>query len=190
MKTKVKPNEYTTSEPKLEKLLRDIVAAISRKTPDPEIYFDESTANFDLKVHSADHGRFVGKHGMTIFALKTIFWYAGLVSERRTVGLNLLEPEFDESVDKRALPFKPKENWDRKLIANICDEIICGTLGSGAGGIIIEETGETSAKVRFSIESYLQTAISEPDLVEALSIVIHAIGMSNGVTLNNEITWR
>jgi predicted RNA-binding protein YlqC (UPF0109 family) len=173
----------------LEKLLRDIVAAISRKTPNPEIYFDESTANFDLKVHSADHGRFVGKHGMTIFALKTIFWYAGLVVDRRTVGLNLDEPEYDETVDKRPLPFRPKDNWDRNLIANICDEIILATLGNCASGIVIEETGETSAKVHFGVESNLKTAISEPDLLDALSIVIHAIGMSNGVTLNNEITW-
>jgi hypothetical protein len=193
MKTKTKDKieeVWPPDEPELEVLLRDIISVIARKTPEPFIDFRRDSANFEFKVHTLDHGRFVGKHGVTIFALKTIFWYAGLVVSRRTIGLNLLEPEYDPTVDKRSLPFRPNKSWDRRLIHSVCEKLIEYTLGECVSAVVIEEIGETEAIVNFTVESNLKTAISEPDLIEALSIVIHAIGMSQGVSLKNNVTWN
>src|SRR6266404_6249238 len=177
------------NEQKLRDLLAAIVANIGRKTPGPEIDYIPHMAVLTLRVNPHDQGRFVGKKGIVIWAINTILWYAGIANFGYTIGVKLLEPNGDGQ-DRRAMPFRPDPNWDRKKLGLLVDAITQNCFHTLICPWVIEDTGEAEATVNLQLEKYLKMQCEEPNLAEAISKVIHAAGMAQGANIKTNISWK
>src|SRR5262245_26746884 len=171
----------------LRSLLETIVSVIANNTPDPEIFHQPNCAMFTLEVDPHDQGRFIGKLGSTIWAIQTIFWYAGMTHCRYPYSVKLMEP-YQPIFSRRPVPIKFNKNWDRKKIENLVADVIANTLRSFAKYELIE-TGETSMTIRLVIEKYLALPLSEPNFVEAFETLAKVAGFSNGVNIKTEATY-
>jgi len=174
--------------PKLEKLLRAIIACVGRKTTDPIINWDESAHCFHIQVNAQDQGRFIGKKGVVIWALKAIFWYAGLAQITHTVDIDLLEPK-DPDGERRATPFKPNLNWDTAEIETMLNEIL-ETCFKESPRYAIGKPEPAEAAISIILNPYLKTPCSDPDLAGAIKVVVHAAGMADGCAIKTEILWQ
>ena len=173
---------------KLETLLRSIVSCIGRKTTDPVLTWDESASCFHIQVNAQDQGRFIGKKGVVIWALKTIFWYAGLAQITRTVDIDLLEPKNPDG-ERRATPFKPNLQWDDKQVRNMIKEIL-ETCFKETPRYTLENSKPAEAEVEIKLNPYLKTPCSDPDIAEAIKVIIHAAGMADGCAIKTEVAWE
>lgn len=173
--------------PKLEKLLRSIISRLGPKTERPVVNWDEENATFSIQVNARDQGRFIGKNGTAIWAIKSIFWYAGLAQIKRTVDINLREPE---EGDRRATPFRPNPTWNKVALGEMIEEILSGCFNAVTSTWVIKDQGEASAVVVIQLEGYLQRPCSDPDLAEALRTLIFAAGMADGCSIKTEIVWK
>lgn len=174
----------TASYLKLRSLLETIVSSIAKKTPNPEIEHYHSSALFTLCVNPHDQGRFIGKLGGTIWAIQTIFWYAGLTLCGYSYSVRLMEPDAP-IMNRKPVPIKFNPKWDRKKIENLIAEVLGITLRSYASYSLVE-TSETSMTVFLRIEKYLSLNLSDPNFVEAFGTVMRVAGMSNGVNIKTE----
>ena len=174
--------------PKLEALLRSIIACVGRKTTDPLIQWNEETATFTIQVNARDQGRFIGKAGIVIWALKSIFWYAGLAQIMKTVDINLLEPK-DPSSDQRAAPFKPNASWNRSKFTTMLERLLQTCFNEQAPDWHLETSEPAKALVTIEINKYLRTPCSDPDLEEAIRTLVHAAGMADGCAIKTEASW-
>lgn len=172
----------------LESTLRSIVACLGRKTPEPLLQWNETEASFTIQVSARDQGRFIGKGGIVIWALKSVFWYAGLAQIKRTVDINLLEPK-DPSADQRAAPFKPDPKWDRTKVSDMINQVLNCCFKDSLMGWDISEPEPAKPKVTIHLQKYLQMPCSDPDFAEAIKTLIHAAGMANGCTIKTEVSW-
>jgi predicted RNA-binding protein YlqC (UPF0109 family) len=171
----------------LRSLLEDIVSVIAKKTPNPDIDHLPNRALFTLAVNPHDQGRFIGKLGRTIWAVQTIFWYAGMTYTRNPYSVKLLEP--DEPLRNRSpVPIRFKKSWDRKKIENFVASVLGHTLKSYVRYELLE-TGETSMTITLAIEKYLALPLSEPNFVEAFETLARVAGFSQGVDIKTEATW-
>lgn len=171
----------------LRSLLETIVSVIAKKTPDPAIFHQPNCAVFTLEVDPHDQGRFIGKLGRTIWAIQTIFWYAGLTLCRSPYSVKLLEPDMPLR-GRPPVPIKFNKSWDRKKIENLVDRVLGHTLKSYARYALLE-TGETSMTISLTIEKYLALPLSEPNYVEAFETLLKVAGMSQGVNIKTEATY-
>lgn len=178
-------------ENKLEELLRKIVEAICLKTPTPLVRYIQSEAKFEVQVNAEDQGRCVGKLGKNICAISTIMWFAGLSLMRQPVTIHLLDAI--GTGFRAAIPFKANSKWDRKSVGQLIDTILNCIFGDATHAWVIDSINEKStgrSVVLIRLDPYLQMQCEDPDLVDALSRVIHAAGMAAGALLNVEVEWK
>lgn len=171
----------------LRSLLEHIVSVIAKKTPRPVIDHLPNSALFTLAVDPHDQGRFIGKLGRTIWAIQTIFWYAGFTQCGYSYSVRLLEPD-QPLKDRRPVPVKFKKSWDRKKIENFIADLLILTLRSFASYSLLE-TGESSMTISLKIEKYLDISTSEPNFIEAFETLVRAAGMSQGVNIKLEAVY-
>jgi predicted RNA-binding protein YlqC (UPF0109 family) len=171
---------------KLRSLLETIVSAIAKRTKDPEIDHYPREALFTLQVDPYDQGRFVGQLGNTIWAIQTIFWYAGLTQFGWSYSVRLLDHPLE---NRRSVPFKLNPNWDRKKIENLIGQIIDTCLRSYAAYSFIE-TGKASLTVNLKLMRYLKINLTDPSFVDAFETVVKVAGLSNGVQIKTEAIWE
>lgn len=173
---------------RLRSLLETIVCTIARRTKAPEIEHFLNEALFTLQVDPHDQGRFIGKLGGTIWAIQTLFWYAGSTQFGWPYSVKLLEPETPVK-ERRPVPFKFNPNWDRKKITNLIATISDVCLRSYCRWSLLE-TGEASLTVNLKLMQYLRINLTEPSYVDAFETVVRVAGMSNGVQIKTEATWE
>lgn len=173
--------------PKLESLLRAIIACVGRKTAEPVITWDDTAHCFHVQVNPQDQGRFIGKKGVVIWALKTVFWYAGMAQVTRSVDIDLLEPK--DPNDRRPTPFKPNLNWNTSKIETMLNAILSVCLNEPPR-YTIEKPEPAEAMITILLNKYLQTPCSDPDLAEALKVLVHAAGMADGCSIKTEVFWQ
>lgn len=174
----------TAHQLQLRSLLETIVSSIARKTPKPEIEHYPNRALFTLSVDPHDQGRFIGKLGATIWAIQSLFWYAGLTVCGYSYSIDLLEP-VNPLPNRKPVPIKFNPKWDRKKIDHLISTVIGSTLRSYAAYSLLE-TSETSMTINLTIEKYLATPVADPNFVDAFSTVMRVAGMSNGVNIKTE----
>lgn len=173
--------------PKLEELLRKIIACLGPKTENPVVLWNEEDATFSIQVNARDQGRFIGKNGTAIWAIKSIFWYAGIAQIKRTVDIDLREPE---EGDRRAAPFRPNPQWNKARIGDMIESILSSCFNGVSTQLAIQSVGPTSAVATVQLDKYLQTPCSDPDLAQALRTLIFAAGMADGCSIKTEIVWQ
>lgn len=171
---------------KLRSLLETIALTIGRRTKVPEIEHYANDAMFTLKVDPYDQGRFVGKMGGTIWAIQTIFWYAGLTQFGWSYTVKLFDHPKQE---RKPVPFKFSPKWDRKKIENLVSQILETCLRSYCTWSIFE-TGPASLTVNLKLMQYLKINLTDPSFVDAFDTVMRQAGMSNGVQITTEATWE
>lgn len=172
----------TEPEMKLSRLLSTIVASIGQNTPNPEIEHFPNQAAFTLAVHPRDQGRFIGSKGITVWAIQTLFYFAGLTQCGYSYTIRLLEPDRPEK-DQKPFRFNPK--WDRARIKSLLDTIIDCVLPKHAS-YTLTELDDTTALVSLKVVKYLNINLADPDFMEAFTSVVKASGMSNGVNIKTE----
>lgn len=175
-----------TPTEKLEDLLRIIAGAISRKDK-AVIEHVPGDFLFRLQVSPSDQGRFVGKLGQTIWAIQTIFWYAGFTQVTHNYTIHLLEPKIPH--DRHCpIPFRFNPEWDRAKISSLATAIhdYCLPVHSRWK---LTEINKTTALIHLVIEAYLQTPIHDPSFVDAYTIVMKVAGMSQGVNIKTDVTF-
>jgi predicted RNA-binding protein YlqC (UPF0109 family) len=173
---------------KLRSLLETIVLAIGRRTKVPEIEHYPNEALFTLQVDPHDQGRIIGKLGRTIWAIQTIFWYAGLTQFGWSYSVKLLEPD-NPIKERRPAPFKFDPKWNRKKIGNLIDRILETCLRSYCSWSLLE-TGEASMTVNLKMMKYLRINLTDPAFADAFETVLRVAGFSNGVKIVTEVTWE
>jgi predicted RNA-binding protein YlqC (UPF0109 family) len=171
---------------KLRSLLETIVLAIGRRTKAPEIEHFLNEALFTFEVDPYDQGRFVGKLGSTIWAIQTIFWYAGLTQFGWSYSVKLMDHPLE---NRRSVPFKLNPKWDRKKINNLVDRILETCLRSYCSWSL-QETGAADLTVNLILMRYLKINLAEPSFVDAFETVVRVAGLSNGVRIKTEATWE
>src|SRR6266446_1135059 len=143
----------------LESLLRAILGSICRHTPSPRILHAGNRALFEIQIDGRDQGRCIGKAGGHIWAIQTLFWYAGLAQLGWSYSVILLEPEVEYRGGPE--PFRFRKDWDRQKIKNLTDAIILACV-PGHACCIIQEEGETSASAQLKMQKYLQLNMAHP----------------------------
>lgn len=167
---------------KLDNLLLAICHGIARNTKSPVIKWDGSSIT--LQVCRSDQGRMVGKSGANFWAAATAIFHAS--PESAPVRLRLLEPI--DGKNGHAMPFKANPDWNRPIIHHLLDELTqkcCSTMGSW----MIEERGAASARVTVSLPEKDKQRVLDPNLSEAIKILVHAAGMAGGVSLDVDVAW-
>lgn len=171
---------------KLHSLLETIVSSIARRTKAPEILHYPNEALFTLEVDPYDQGRFVGKLGSTIWAIQTIFWYAGLTQFGWSYSVKLMDHPLE---NRRSVPFKLDPKWDRKKIENLIDRLLETCLRDFCTWST-KETGPASLTVHLKLMRYLKINLTEPSFADAFETVVRVAGLSNGVKITTEATWE
>lgn len=171
---------------KLRSLLETIVSAIGRRTNEPEIIHYPNEALFTFEVDPYDQGRFVGKLGSTIWAIQTVFWYAGLTQLGWSYSVKLIDHPIQQ---RKSVPFKFNPNYDKlkieKLIGNILDVCLRQYCSWS-----LTETGPTRLTVNLKLMRYLKINLTDPSFVDAFETVVRVAGMSNGVQIKTEAIWE
>jgi len=173
---------------KLRSLLETIVSSIGRRTKVPEIECHPNEALFTLAVDPHDQGRFIGKLGSTIWAIQTIFWYAGLIQCGWSYSVRLLEPD-NPVRERRPAPFRFDPHWDRRKIENLVSTICDTCLRSYCQWSLLE-TNESKLTVNLKLMRYLRINLTDPSFTDAFETVLRVAGMSNGVQIKTEATWE
>lgn len=173
--------------PKLEQLLRAIIACLGPKTDKPVVEWDETNASFSIQVNARDQGRFIGKGGATIWAIKSIFWYAGLAQIRKTVDIQLREPE---EGDRRATPFRANPNWNRKAVSDTVNLILETCFNRPVVVWELREQGEAAASIEIVLPANLQGTYQDPSLAEAIKTLMFSTGMADGCSIKTEVVWK
>lgn len=173
-------------EEKLHLLLDAIVASLSLHTKQPDISLETGNSHYTMsfRVDPRDQGRLVGKKGTVIWAIQTLFWYAGLTLAQHPCQIKLLEPENPQR-DLPPQPFRFNKKWDRNKIKDLVSIIISSTLPQHATAFVTE-IDDTTAKVVTKVEAYLKTPISEPSFLDAFDTILHAAGMRHGAKITTE----
>lgn len=177
----------THTHPKFEALLRAIVSCICRRTKSPQIEWDEERERWEITVAAADQGRMIGKKGITIWAVETFLWYAGLAHGITPEQVILIT---QKGTYPSKSPFKLNPKWDRKAIGALVDAISSACLKKSIPWVLTdgEEAGEAVLSVE--LEKYLQTAMSNPSFAEALEVIVHAASMADGASVKVEVLWK
>jgi predicted RNA-binding protein YlqC (UPF0109 family) len=173
---------------RLANFLHVIANAIARSKTPCRIEHFPNQATLTLSVDQKDQGRFIGKHGSTIWGIQTLFWFAGLAQFGYTYSVKLLGPE--KPPGRRVSPpikFNPK--WPRKKIHELAGEILWACLPQHAD-YTIEEEDETRATIKLRLPKYLEMQMSDPNFSEAFATVMKTAGMSNGVAIKTETTYN
>ena len=176
-----KPNQI------LEHLLRSVVSMVGRKTDKPEIELTQEPPEFKLRVNPIDQGRFIGKNGIVIYSIQSIFWWAGAAQTGRPYGVKLLP---NDGVARAAMPFRPNKNWDRKKLRDFIELVLTVCFKNQFPPWALTDAGDVEAILSIQLEKYLKTSMNEPNFEEAISTLIHSAGMSEGVKIKVGVTWK
>jgi predicted RNA-binding protein YlqC (UPF0109 family) len=171
---------------RLHSLLETIVFSIARRTKAPEIEHYPHDALFILQVDPYDQGRFVGKMGSTIWAIQTIFWYAGLTQFGWSYSVKLMDHPIE---NRKSVPFKFDPNWDRKKIEKLIGNILDVCLKRYCSWSTLE-TGPASLTVNLKLMQYLKINLTDPSFVDAFETVVRVAGLSNGVKIKTEAIFE
>jgi predicted RNA-binding protein YlqC (UPF0109 family) len=170
---------------RLRSLLDTIVGAIAKSTSAPKIEHVFGEALFTLQVDPRDQGRFIGKLGGTIWAIQTVFWFAGFTQMGYAYSVKL----FDHPLtNHKAMPIKFNPKWPRKKIENLVDVTIKTCLRSFASYSLMEDDA-THLTINLKLEKYLECVLASPNFPEAFSTVMRVAGMSNGVQISTETIY-
>lgn len=175
----------TVPQLKLQTLLETIVGGIAKSTAQPRIEHVFSEALFTLKVDPKDQGRFIGKLGGTIWAIQTIFWFAGYTQMGRAYSVKLFD---HPNINRKAMPIKFNAKWPRKKIENLVDSIVATCLKSFASYSLVED-GLTHLTIQLKLEKYLECVLASPNFPEAFETVMRVAGISNGVQITTEALY-
>lgn len=176
-----KPREALVAD-RLKHFLRTIVSAIARSTPTPEILHYPNDALLEFAVDPRDQGRLIGKNASTIWAIQTLFWFAGLAQFGYSYSVKLADIPKER---RPSMPVRFSPEWPRKVINNLITEIIGACLPEHAD-YEIEEIGECMALIKLRLPKYLELQLSDPSFPDAFGIVLRTAGISNGVSLRTE----
>lgn len=171
---------------RLHSLLETIVSTIGRRTKAPEIIHHPNEALFTFEVDPYDQGRFIGKLGGTIWAISTIFWYAGLTQLGWSYTVKLIDHPIQQ---RKSVPFKFNPDWDRKKIEKLIGSILDVCLKQYCSWSLTE-TGPTRLTVNLKLMKYLKINLTDPSFVDAFETVVRVAGMSNGVQIKTEAIWE
>lgn len=171
---------------RLRSLLETIIFSIARRTKVPEIEHFPNDALFTFQVDPYDQGRFVGKLGTTIWAIQSVFWYAGLTQLGWSYSVKLMDHPLE---NRRSVPFKFDPNWDRKKINFLIDRILETCLRHYCTWSLLE-TGPASLTVNLKLMRYLKINLTDPSFVDAFETVVRVAGLSNGVKIKTEAIWE
>lgn len=175
---------------KLEALLRSIIACLGRNTETPTVTWDETDHAFSIQVDGKDQGRFAGKEGIIYWAINTIFWYAGMAQILHTVKVNLLDPVVRHN-GVGPMPYRPNPNWNRALVTAMVEEILAACFnGNVHTSYDLKELEPAKALMNISLEKYLQTVCSNPDIGEAIERLVYAGGKVDGGSIKTQIRWE
>lgn len=173
---------------KLDALLRAIIACLGRNTIDPKIHWNEEEHAFTIQVDGHDQGRFIGKMGIILWAINTVFWYAGLAQIQHTVKINLLNP-LNPKPGIGQMPYRPNPSWNRQIVKAMAEAIL-GTCFNSDPRMELRDTEQARAAMLIKLEKYLQTPCSSPDIGEAIEKLVYAGGMVDGGSIKTEIRWE
>ncbi len=173
--------------PKLEALLRAIIACLGRNTNVPEITWEPANFQFVVAVDPRDQGRFVGKNGANHWAINALFWYAGLAQIQHIVRIELLSPE--EPVRLGPRPFQKNPEWDQTRLKAMVFEILHSCFKTEPK-FHIELSQVGRATVKISLDKYLQTPLLDPDFSKAVSTIIYCGGKVDGCSIETVIAWE
>jgi predicted RNA-binding protein YlqC (UPF0109 family) len=177
------PREEILAE-RLTNFLHIIARAIARSKKSCSIEHIPNQATLTLSVDPKDQGRFIGKHGATIWGIQTLFWFAGLAQFGYTYTVKLLGPE--KPPERRvSAPIKFNPKWPRKTINELAAETLWACLPQHSDYAIIEEDA-TRATIQLRLPKYLEIQLSEPNFQEAFGVVLKTAGMSQGVSIKTE----
>jgi predicted RNA-binding protein YlqC (UPF0109 family) len=171
---------------KLRSLLETIIFSIARRTKVPEIEHFPNEALFTFQVDPYDQGRFVGKLGQTIWAIQTIFWYAGLTQFGWSYSVKLMDHPIE---NRRSVPFKLNPNWDRNKIDKLVGQVLETCLRSYCSWSLME-TGPAGVTVNLKLMQYLKINLIDPSFVDAFETVVKVAGLSNGVKITTEAIFE
>jgi predicted RNA-binding protein YlqC (UPF0109 family) len=171
---------------RLHSLLETIVYSIARRTKAPEIEHYPNEALFTLQVDPYDQGRFVGRLGSTIWAIQTIFWYAGLTQFGWSYSIKLMDHPIE---NRKSVPFKLDLDWDRKKIENLIGSILDVCLKHYCSWSTLE-TGPAALTVNLKLMKYLKINLTDPSFVDAFETVVRVAGFSNGVKIKTEAIFE
>lgn len=187
METLAQPSREVLLAERLGNFLRTIVLAIARSTQNPQIEHYPNEALFTLTVDQNDQGRFIGKNGVTIWSIQTLFWFAGLAQFGYVYSVKLLGPE--KPPQRRiSAPIKFTPKWPRQKIHGLAGEILWACLPQHADYQITEDDS-TKATLKLRLPKYLEMQLSDPNFAEAFAIVMRAAGLSNGVSIKTETQY-
>jgi predicted RNA-binding protein YlqC (UPF0109 family) len=173
-----------TTKSKAEQTLRTILEHLCKFTPDPSIRFADRT--FVVQVDGRDQGRVIGRKGLNFWALNTAMWYAGLCAHGYPIRVQVLEPK--ERSRSPEMPFKPDPNWKQDKLDPLIKTLMTGCFGGYHHGFTVEHYENVcDGKVVIKGETYMPH--TEPNIAEALSIIIRAAGMGIGALLTVEVLW-
>jgi predicted RNA-binding protein YlqC (UPF0109 family) len=168
-----------------ELMLRAILASLCKYTPEPLIEFSQERQSFIIQVDGRDQGRIIGKKGTNIWALNALMWYAGTASYRYPLKLEVLEPVFRQRPPD--MPYQPNPSWDIEAIKDLVRTIVEGCFGHVHHGFEVikhRELGDVTIKG----ETYLPHL--DPDIGEALKVIIRAAGLAIGANLTVYVHWE
>lgn len=177
------PREEILAE-RLINFLHIIANAIARSKQSCKIEHIPDQATLTLSVAQQDQGRFIGKHGGTIWGIQTLFWFAGLAQFGYSYSVKLLGPEKPPG-RQISTPIKFTADWPRKLINELAGETLWACLPQHAD-YTLKEDDATRATINLRLPKYLEMQLSEPNFAEAFATVLKAAGMSNGVSIRTE----
>lgn len=173
-------------------MVRTILRALCTHTSEEKLttLYSEPDRKVLIKVDGRDQGRVVGKQGRTITSIGILAWYAGLLSpEAKPIGIKLLQAT--ENVDVQAFGmFQARDDWDRSLIGGLIESILSTCLGISKGAWIEEKTGLAAATITITLDDSMRKKCESPSFTDAMSVILHAAGMANGVVLKSEYIWE
>lgn len=180
----------TVPEPKTisaETMLRAIISALCKFTPNPSIGFSQERQAFIVQVDGRDQGRIIGRKGINFWAINALMWYAGTVTYRYPVRVEVLEPRQRSQTPE--MPFKPDPNWSTARIHKLVHIIVTACFGTTHHGweVTKDPNDLSDGTVTIHGEQYLPHA--EPDIAEALSVILRAAGMLLGAKLTVKVQW-
>lgn len=169
--------------------MRSIIACLARNTREPKIQWHEDFS-FTIQVDGHDQGRMVGKQGIILWAINTVFWYAGMAQLTHTVKIELLNPE-NPMPGLGPSPYRLNPNWNRKLVTNMVESILSTAFkGTCLARYELHESAPAKANLIVIMEKYLQTPCSNPDIGEAIEKLVYAGGMVDGGSIKTQIRWE
>lgn len=171
----------------LKPMLTSILSAICRRTPGFQLIYEyeREPELYITGIAPEDEGRLIGRKGGTFWSLTVAHYYACKSAGMPQVRIHELETHSTKTAN--VVAFRPREDWERDPIKEMIGQLVrCTTMDNGAW--VLDETGGVVVRIR--IPAYMQKEMTDPNLAEALDIIIHAAGKSCGASIKTEVEFK